>query len=153
LNWSLRWGGVVVCVVVAGVWVATVWWTIHCILRSRLLLSFEGGTVAYQYSPSGPGSVVLRKLPSLSVERRDATLDPWAWGFRRDAAVTLITGGTPSYPVTPLWLPLLLACAPTAFAWQLELRRRRRSRIGHCPTCNYNLAGLASGAACPECGT
>lgn len=30
------------------------------------------------------------------------------------------------------------------------LLRRRRVRKGHCPNCNYQLAGLTS---CPECGT
>jgi hypothetical protein len=32
------------------------------------------------------------------------------------------------------------------------LRRWRRSRRGRCPACGYDLAGLAAGTACPECG-
>ena len=31
--------------------------------------------------------------------------------------------------------------------------RRRRMKRNHCVNCNYNLAGLAAGAPCPECGT
>jgi uncharacterized paraquat-inducible protein A len=33
-----------------------------------------------------------------------------------------------------------------------QRRRQRRRRMGHCPECNYNLAGNLSGR-CPECGT
>ncbi|MCC6320398.1 MAG: hypothetical protein IT438_03055 [Phycisphaerales bacterium] len=53
----------------------------------------------------------------------------------------------------PLWLPLALAAIPSNLAWRSELRRRRRERIGKCSTCGYDLAGLAAGVACPECGT
>ena len=31
-------------------------------------------------------------------------------------------------------------------------RRRLRHRKGRCPSCGYDRAGLAEGAACPECG-
>jgi hypothetical protein len=32
-------------------------------------------------------------------------------------------------------------------------RRRVRRSKGRCPSCGYDRAGLANGAACPECGT
>jgi hypothetical protein len=35
----------------------------------------------------------------------------------------------------------------------LELRRRLGARPGACPDCNYDRAGLAADAKCPECGT
>ncbi len=31
-------------------------------------------------------------------------------------------------------------------------RRRVRRGRGRCPSCDYDRAGLAEGAACPECG-
>src|SRR5258706_15768265 len=48
----------------------------------------------------------------------------------------------------PLWVPLVLVAAPTACAWH----RCRRHAPGHCPTCGYDLVGIAAGV-CPECGT
>jgi hypothetical protein len=46
----------------------------------------------------------------------------------------------------PLWMPFLALSAATVL-----LLRRRRSRLGHCPACGYNLTGNISGC-CPECG-
>jgi hypothetical protein len=51
----------------------------------------------------------------------------------------------------PLWVPVALAFATTAFLWWRVQRDGSGPR--HCPKCGYSLAGLAAGAACPECGS
>lgn len=55
-----------------------------------------------------------------------------------------------------IWLPvLLLATAPTWFLIRYSigpLRRNRRSKLGLCLNCGYDLTGNVSGV-CPECGS
>ncbi len=52
--------------------------------------------------------------------------------------------------VVPVWAVSLLAFAIVALTWRPRIFR---SRPGHCPSCNYNLAGIPADSACPECGT
>jgi hypothetical protein len=40
----------------------------------------------------------------------------------------------------------------TLFTTPKLIRRHLRRRRNHCPTCNYNLRGLAPTSPCPECG-
>jgi hypothetical protein len=52
----------------------------------------------------------------------------------------------------PLW-PIAAACVwGSVMLWRQRARQRRAERSGLC-ACGYSRAGLAPGAACPECGT
>jgi hypothetical protein len=51
-----------------------------------------------------------------------------------------------------LWIPLALTALPAGLLWRADWRRRARLMRGGCATCGYARAGLAAGAACPECG-
>ena len=55
--------------------------------------------------------------------------------------------------VIPLYAPFLLTGVPAAILILIELRLRRRARIGYCPDCGYDCRGLPAGSACPECGS
>jgi hypothetical protein len=48
----------------------------------------------------------------------------------------------------PFWIIAGAIGIPTAWLWWHD----RRAGPGLCPKCRYDLAGLADGAACPECG-
>ncbi|MCC6660600.1 MAG: hypothetical protein IT437_06910 [Phycisphaerales bacterium] len=52
--------------------------------------------------------------------------------------------------LVPLWIPLLLAVLPTAWAWRHAFRARAGPTA--CHACGYDLAGLAPATPCPECG-
>lgn len=79
------------------------------------------------------------------------TLSPRERSFlRSESDVLAISPVWPGFLVNTLFFAsiyALLAIGP------FVLIRRRRLKRNHCCNCNYNLAGLATGAACPECGT
>ena len=51
----------------------------------------------------------------------------------------------------PFAYPLALAAAAAAWALAARARLARRSRLGACKSCGYDLTGNVSGT-CPECG-
>jgi hypothetical protein len=51
----------------------------------------------------------------------------------------------------PHWFLALLFAILPALHLRATIRSRRRHRIGHCPTCGYDLR--ATPQRCPECGT
>lgn len=55
----------------------------------------------------------------------------------------------PGSVINTLFYATLFATPAPLLHWHT---RRNRRRAGHCVNCNYNLSGLATGAACPECG-
>ena len=143
---------------VAGAWVANVWWDFNLLLRGRRVsILLSRGEVDAMYSEGEVGS----KLEGGFTMQR-ATDWPWdtRWlpHWRIIHANLLMPNDTTRNGVIfacvmPYRCILLLAATPTALAWRSELRRRSRKRSNiTCNKCDYDLAGLAGDAACPECG-
>ena len=91
---------------------------------------------------------------SIGVERGSHRVE-WSLGERwldwKDFAETWhgwIKWRPGSHLWIPLWIPLGLFGAPTAYLWFLDRRRPDKSK---CTNCGYNLTGNISGV-CPECG-
>jgi hypothetical protein len=57
-----------------------------------------------------------------------------------------------TWAIVPLWMPALFALSISLAALGLDLLARRRARLNLCPRCNYDRAGIAGDAKCPECG-
>ena len=75
---------------------------------------------------------------------------PFSFGFSFDFLRPIPSVSGPlilNWISLPLWLPLLLLSAPTAWLWWTD----RKVPPGHCIHCRYDLRGL-DGGVCPECG-
>jgi hypothetical protein len=70
----------------------------------------------------------------------------WSFDWGRD------TGDSAWGVVVPLWVPLTISFGATLAAWRLDALARRRAGLNLCPKCNYDRAGIAKDAVCPECG-
>ena len=131
----LKWGGLGLCVLIAAMWTASLWTTTMSTTRGGdprpFLCIIENGSC-----------MIFRPIDNTWVLWGAWSGMPWMWRPRfegQQGAWVL---------VLPLWIPLLLVAAPTAWLWW----RDRRFPSGHCQPCGYDLTGNVTGV-CPECGT
>ena len=115
----------------------------------RASIDTRNGSMVFGMSKqSGPGiSRIggLRRFGPFHIRPVDS---PWI-DLRPDGIMPHRFGrvSTLSCAYLPLWLPLLLIAAPTAWLWRTD----RRAKSWQCPKCRYDLRGL-DGGVCPECG-
>jgi hypothetical protein len=138
-----KWAGLVVCLLIVAAWCASIRWGFGygTVLSSRYSCYVAAGALSLVYR----GGAAPLDPSQWSSWAHDSQVDWWpmwenyspfgTWYMQQQFTL-------------PLWMPFVLLGIPTAWLWW---RDRRRARIGHC-TCGYDLAGLAAGAACPECG-
>src|SRR5262249_20025072 len=84
----------------------------------------------------------------LNIHRFDSANIRWRWWWEFDE------GSLPHdwSVLVPIWMLALPSLLTSATAWRLDTLARRRARVGLCPKCGYNLAGLPPTSPCPECG-
>jgi hypothetical protein len=110
------------------------------LIGDRHAIWAAGGAVGWEWHSRGTLPAFANRWGPFILDRND---DPVAWWFESMSG----PGGQVGTVGIPLWMPLAAMIA--AGAW-LAFQHRRRS--GHCPKCDYDLAGLEPGAPCPECG-
>jgi hypothetical protein len=91
---------------------------------------------------------MLGDLPGYTLRDRMAFLK---WRPEVGSVSYLVGSGRRWFLDLPLWIPFLAAAAFTVIAWRRHFRRQAESHIA-CPSCGYDLRGLADAAPCPECG-
>jgi hypothetical protein len=141
------------------------WWSVH-------LETQRGGvvvTLIVHHETFAPGEAAAMGPPGGGWDHEFESSGPTAppsrgrwWGrlgfhFARDGrfanlSPTRTAGGTDWQLWLPHWfLALLLVLLPAARLSSLYRARRRRARVGLCPSCGYDLR--ATPGRCPECGT
>lgn len=138
----MKWAGAAAALLLAGAWAVT-------LRADAVYFTADGSALGVS-----EGSAVLagpaRMYAGLGFgwTPRGAWVRPalWSWSWGHGA------GWGPFTIAGPLWPPAVLCAAASAWAWRLDERARRRALAGRCPRCRYDRAGLAPGAACPECG-
>ena len=136
----VKWGGLVVTVLLLVVWIGSGWKAATRINASGRIDVVCYGAIRIHAAPSG------RAFPPHGW-RMGQTQTPYIyWWFGRNGS------GPSSVYIIPLWPAVLLALLATAAAWRADSQHLRRARAGMCPACGYDRAGLAAGVACPECG-
>jgi hypothetical protein len=144
---TIKWGGAAVTLLLVVVWIGSGWWTVLWAPSNSISAGAGQGCVSFavgkmmSLTPTGPVSP-----PDFQCWHHPSMSFAWRWtpewfefGEMREITV-------------PIWALIVIACATSAYAWRVDAVARRQARLNLCPKCNYDRAGIAAGAACPECG-
>ncbi|MBU6414470.1 MAG: hypothetical protein KGS45_13490 [Planctomycetes bacterium] len=146
-----RWVVTILLVALTAAWIASGWFTFGCVIywcisanKEKLPLSFSAGNFYISLEQT------TGKWPSnfgvLWEGQRDSGFDllPLTWNYSNQYFTKNIT--------FPAWIPPLLLVIPTILMWRSYFINRPH-KPGTCSKCGYDITGLVSKEACPECGT
>ena len=157
---TIKWGCAAVTVLLVVVWIGSGWGYASWSSPRGDHAAVFGGMARVRFVLD---EQVVRNPPPLAPgeDRRRQWIGPagWDWRFRFD--------GTPRHESrfefraidgfelvdVPIWPLPVCTGAMWLWAWRRDLVTRYRNSVKHCPKCNYDRTGLASGAVCPECGS
>jgi hypothetical protein len=133
---TIKWGGSVVTALLVVVWIGSGWWWCDWLNEDgTVMVGVQAGSVHV-------GSGNPQTIPGVG---------GWCAGLK-DSSLDWTIDRSPSWLALPLWMPSGLCLCVVIAAWRLDTLAHRRARLNLCRKCNYDRAGLAAGAVCPECG-
>jgi hypothetical protein len=142
LNRVCRWGGVTIAVLILALYLQGLSNPIRGIRIGRFEMDcFRGVTQLTYYRHELLGQPLIRITRGYAARAHDSF--PFYVWFHSSVHPSYVEAWV------PLWAWLLADGGITVLAWR---RWRRWRPPGFCPKCGYDLRGLASGSACPECG-
>jgi hypothetical protein len=140
---TIKWGGAVVTVLLVVVWIGSRW------------LGADWHGMGSGYAMIVDGSLIVARGESTDLTGL-RVLHVRGIKHRSLFAPFYLGQSAPRWSIwVPLWTPVAILILPTVAAWRFDAlarRRERAARLNLCPKCNYDRAGIAAGAACPECG-
>jgi hypothetical protein len=138
----------------AGAWTASGWWWIQWERSSTCpnfsILTERGGVrghiILEDHRTSQPVNASFK-----GPLRHDPQLPHKGWTWKLDWR--RYWNGRYYRFTIPFWLPTVVCGVPGLLLARREWRNYRRHGADQCQACGYSRAGLAAGAACPECGS
>jgi hypothetical protein len=136
---TIKWGGAAVTVLLVVVWIGSAVYPTLCALPSGVQWGAGAGCIV-----AGRDSFANGMYPAAGWYFSKPQWELWwlpSWS------------GSGAYWdfVIPLWPFVFIAALSTAVGWRLDTLARR-ARLNRCRKCDYDRAGLAADAKCPECG-
>jgi hypothetical protein len=148
---TIKWEGAAVTVLLVVVWIGSGWvYVTRGGATGSASIEVRAGAFTYFYD-AGQLAYARRRVPNYVLKSPTV-----AWGTN---GYRVCPNWLPRWEMgkeitsieVPLWVFTAAALLFTAVAWFLDILARRRS-LTHCPNCNYDRAGIAGDAKCPECG-
>ncbi len=138
---TCKWSGVTLCVLLFALWLVSGW----CQIAVQWPLR-NGSSVELDASEGG---VSLFIFTPTRVSELTVGFEFGQFSFDYSYQFSYRVGPDQMWIFFPLWFPLLLIALPIGFLFWSD--HRRRTKVGCCEECGYDLTGNTSGT-CPECG-
>jgi hypothetical protein len=157
---TIKWSGAAVTLLLVVVWIGSGWRTVRMVVAKGVAVSVADGRVVFERFPELPASVLNQSrwfelnsagFDYLKPVTHAEPFSNWSyhigWGMGRHER-----GPWWSLFYFPLWIPAVLLASVILVINVRGRFARRRARLNLCPKCNYDRAGIAKDAVCPECG-
>jgi hypothetical protein len=148
IRMTIKWGSAAAIPLLMLVWIGSAWRGTYWISPGGFVAGIDGGLVSVQqcsplaWTTMGGKAALANALGA----PRDSEMVLWYHSTETD---TLLRWSV-AFPAWELLLPPLLILCLARHLDSIALRRA--ARLNRCPKCNYDRAGIAADAVCPECG-